>query len=389
MRTRTLGLTLFATAAIVVSACTGAATPAPPTQAPTDAPPATDAPATDAPPPTDAPTAWKIGVVTDVGTLDDKNFNQFTWEGAVAGATAIGGTAQPIVTQNSADYAKNIQAFIDQDYDIIVTIGFALADATAVAAKANPDVQFIGVDQAPCLNANGDPDPTFSDCSGQMPANYQGLVYAEQEPGYLAGIAAANITKSKVIGAIGGAAFIPPVVRYIKGYINGAHSVDPSIQVKVAYVSDDLNKAFNDPAGGKAFATQFIQQNTGLDVLFQVAGKTGNGVLAAACDANINAIGVDVDQHESTPETAKCTVTSAEKKLAITVQQAIERVAAGTAQGGVIPNDAKNDGIGLSPYYEHASMLSGAQAAIDAAFAGFKDGSVDPCSPANCTDPFE
>ena len=386
MRTRSIGLSLFATAAIVVAACTGGGTPAPATPAPVTPAPATPAPATD------PPKVWKIGVVTDVGTLDDKNFNQFSWEGAQKGAAAIGGEATAIVTVASADYDKNVQSFVDQKFDIIVTIGFALADATAKAAKLNPTVQFIGVDQAPCLTGAGDPDPTFTDCSGDMATllpNFQGLVFAEQEPGYLAGIAAASITTKKVIGAIGGAAFIPPVVRYIKGYINGAHSVDPTIQVKVAYVSDDLGKAFNDPAGGKAFATQFIQQN-GVDVLFQVAGKTGNGVLAAACDANIYGVGVDVDQHESTPETAKCTVTSAEKKLSIAVEQAIMRVGDGSAKGGIIGNDAKNDGIGLSKYYEFESMFSSdAQAKIQAAFDGFKAGTTDPCAPANCTDPFE
>ena len=148
MRTRSIGLSLFATAAIIVSACSGAATPAPATTAPTDAPPASVAP-TDSPTPTEPGKVWKVGVVTDVGTLDDKNFNQFSWEGAQAGAEAIGGEARPIVTQSSADYAKNIQSFLDQDYDIIVTIGFALGDATAIAAKANPDVWFIGVDHGP------------------------------------------------------------------------------------------------------------------------------------------------------------------------------------------------------------------------------------------------
>lgn len=390
MRTRSLGLSLFATAAIIVSACAGAATPAPATPAPATPAPATPAP-TDAPTPTEPGKVWKVGVVTDVGTLDDKNFNQFSWEGAQNGAKSIGGEARPIVTQQSADYAKNIQSFLDQDYDIIVTIGFALGDATAIAAKANPDVAFIGVDTVPCLDAAGAPDPTFG-CAGDpavLLPNLQGVIFAEAEPGYLAGIAAATATKSKVIGAIGGAEFIPPVVSYIKGYINGAHSVDPTIQVKVAYVSFDLNKAFNDPAGGKAFATQMLGQNPTMDVLFQVAGKTGNGVLAAACDANIYGIGVDVDQHSSTPETAKCTITSAEKKLSLAVQEAIERVAAGTAKGGATLNSAKNNGIGLAPFYEFESLLSGAQAAIQAAFDGFKNGTVDPCAPAACNTPYE
>ena len=105
---------------------------------------------------------------------------------------------------------------------------------------------------------------------------------------------------------------------------------------------------------------------------------------------SINGIGVDVDQHESTPETAKCTVTSAEKKLALAVQAAVERAAAGTAKGGAVLNNAANDGIGLSPFYESEGMFTdAAKAAIQAAYDGFKNGSVDPCAPSACDTPFE
>lgn len=326
-----------------------------------------------------ARTGLKVGVVTDVGTLDDKNFNQFSYEGAQKGAQAVGGTVQAVVTKASADYAANIQSFVDQKYDVIVTIGFALGNDTTKAAKANKDISFVGVDQGICVTEQGDPDPAFG-CKGDAATllpNYQGLVFNEAQPGYLAGILAASISKSGVIGAVGGSKTIPPVVNYIKGYENGAKSVKPDIQVKIAYVSDDLGKAFNDPAGGKAFAQQFIQQQKP-DVLFQVAGKTGNGVLAAACDANLKAIGVDVDQHQSTPEAAKCIVTSAEKKLSNAVAQAIQRVADGSAKGGTIVNDAKNDGIGLSPFYEAKDLITPEiQQKLDDALAKMKSGELN------------
>ena len=109
-----------------------------------------------------------------------------------------------------------------------------------------------------------------------------------------------------------------PCVRYIQGYYLGAQSVNPAIKMKSAWVSaSDFVKGFADQAGGTAFGDQFIKQNPGIDVVFQVAGLTGNGVIDAACAAGINAIGVDVDQYNSYAASQKCIVTSAEKHLAI------------------------------------------------------------------------
>jgi len=139
-------------------------------------------------------------------------------------------------------------------------------------------------------------------------------------------------------------------------------------------------KAFNDPAGGKAAADQLLSQNPDIDVMFQVAGKTGNGVLQSACDHNIHAIGVDVDQFLSTPDTAKCTVVSAEKNLTKAVSDAIQRVNAKTDKGGTIPLDITTDSVGLSPFHDSASMITpDIQAKIDAAIKGLKDGSIKAC----------
>ena len=323
----------------------------------------------------------KIGLVTDVGTIDDKNFNEYSWKGAVDGAKAIGAPEpKNIVTTQSADYEKNIQSFVDQKFNVIITVGFAIGQATTKVAKANKDIKFIGVDQGICVDEKGDPDPTFG-CKGDAATllpNYQGLVFAEQEPGYLAGIVAASITKNGTVGAIGGSQTIPPVVRYIAGYQAGARSVNPSVKVQIAYVSDDLTKAFNDPAGGKAFAQQFIQQQKP-DVLFQVAGKTGNGVLEAACDANIYGIGVDVDQAQSLPTAKKCLVTSAEKKLQQSVAAAIQRINDKQDKGGTLSLNAQSQppGIGLSPYYDLQSLITPEiQAKVDDAFNKMKSGEL-------------
>jgi basic membrane protein A len=355
MRTRNLGLAALAIVALLIPACTPA-----------------------------APAGLKIGLVTDVGTLNDKNFNQYSWEGAQDGATKVGGTAASAVSATSADIARNIQSFVDQDYNIIVTVGFAAGNDTVKAAKANPDINFIGVDQSfICVTETGDPDPTFA-CPGDAKTllpNYQGIGWREQQPGYLAGIVAASLSESGVIGAVGGTYAVPAVPNYIVGYANGARSVDPAIEVVVQYVSPQPDAAaFADAAGGKAFAQQMLAANSEIDVMFQVAGLTGNGVLQAACEANIRAIGVDVDQYVSTPDTKGCTIVSAEKKLKKNVSDAIVRVKDGTDVGGPNILDISTDDVGLSSFHEFANLITAdTQAKIDAAVAAMKAGTLQAC----------
>jgi len=358
MRTRSLGLALFAGLTLMISACGTA--------------------------PSTGTAGLKIGLVTDVGSLDDKNFNQYSWEGAQDGASKVGGTPKAATSAVSADIAKNIQSFVDQKYDIIVTVGFAAGTDTAKAAKANPTIKFIGVDQFICVPK----DAADKTCAGTIPANYQGLIFAEAQAGYLVGIVAGTLTKSKVIGAVGGINTVPPVVSYIKGYENGAHSVDPNIKVLEQYVSTDITKAFNDPTTGKSIAQQMIGQKA--DWIFQVAGGSGAGSLEAACATpNTYGIGVDVDQAPAFPN-LKCVVTSAEKHLAAAVASAIQRVAAGTDKGSNIVNDAKSDpvGIGISDFHDLKSMMTpDLQKKIDDALAGMKAGTVDACKPVACDKP--
>ncbi len=304
-RTTRLGL-LAATLAIVASACSGSATPtpAPPSVAPSAAAPsvAPSAAPSVAASPSAAPSAstLKIGVVTDIGTLNDKGFNEFSYKGAVDAATTLGAATPPsIVPKDASEYKADIQQFVDQKFDVIVTVGFNLTNDTVAAAKANPTIHFIGVDQSPiCVDPTGAPDSTFA-CKGDAKTllpNYTSVYFQEDQAGYLAGIVAAYASKANIIGAIGGTTLCASCVRYIQGYELGAKSVKPNIVVKSAYVTHDFSAAaFNDPAGGKVFADTFIKTNK-VDVLFQVAGKTGNGVLEAACGSNIYGIGVDVDQ---------------------------------------------------------------------------------------------
>ena len=356
MRRRSLSLSLLAVVAVVASACGAGGSP--------------------------APKALKIGLVTDVGGLNDKSFNEASWAGTQDGATKVGGTAQNIVTKAPADYAANIQTFVDQKYDVIVTVGFALGDATLKAATANPTVKFIGVDQFICVPK----DANDKTCAGTIPANYQGVIFVEAQAGYLVGVVAGSLTKTNVVGAVGGINTIPPVVSYIRGFENGVHSVNANAQVLIQYADTDITKAFNEPDKGKSIAEQMIGQKA--DWLFQVAGGTGVGVLQAACAApGVYGIGVDVDQAPAFPD-LKCIVTSAEKHLALAISAAIVRISKGTDKGGNIVNDAKSDpvGVGISDFHNLKSMMTpDLQAKIDAALAGLKDGTLDPCKPQACT----
>src|SRR5438128_8704050 len=262
----------------------------------------------------------KIGMVTDIGQLEDKSFNEFSWKGVQDGASAVGGQAKNIVTKDIADYKQNIQSFVDQKYDVIVTVGFLIGTDTLAAAKANPTIQFFGVDQFVA-------DP--------VPANYQGLIFNEAQAGYLAGIVAAHITKTNKVGAVGGRSDVPPVVNYIKGYENAAKTTKPGVQVVINYVED-----FNAPDKGEASAKTMIGQ--GADVIFQVAGLTGAGVLRAACNAKIWGIGVDVDQYQSLPDAKACIVTSAEKRLQNATRDALKLYKDKGKQSGNYTTDARS-----------------------------------------------
>ena len=393
MRIRSTGLTLFAGLSILVAACSSSTASSAPSAAASAAAsvaaPSAAASVAPSAPASVAPTSdLKIGVVTDVGAVNDKNFNQFSYAGAVNGAVSIGAKVPKVVVPKAAsEYEKLIADYVAGGFNIIVGVGFNLESGLAKSAKANKDIWYIGVDANPCINAKGDVDSTFKDCSGDVATLLPNLIllqYAEDQAGYLAGIVAASTSKSGVIGAVGGVAVCGPCVRYIQGYYLGALSVNPNIKVKSAWVSaSDFVKGFYDQSGGTTFGQQFIAQNPGIDVVFQVAGQTGNGVIDAACAAKINAIGVDVDQFESYAASQACIVTSAEKKLALSVSASIQAIALKTAKGGKIRFDATNDGIGVASFHgAESKMAPDTQAKIDAALAAMKAGTLVTCPPA-------
>ncbi len=328
----------------------------------------------------------KIGVVTDIGRIDDKGFNQLSYEGAKQAAQQLGATVEYYVSKDEFDYGNGIQTFLDEGYTIIVTAGAAMgADATR-AARANPGVWFVAVDVDPCVNKAGDFDSNgicLGDAATLVP-RLIGLRFQEDQAGYLAGIAAAAVSEIGVIGQIGATSGNPSVVRYLQGFELGARYYKPGTRVETAFFSTgDPAKAYADPVWGRTFAEQFIA-DTGVDVIFPVARDTGKGALDAACDAGILAIGVDVDQFLSYSDADGCIVASAEKNVSKAVADTILAIDAGTAGGGVSLFSAANDGIGISPFHlSDVKVPADVQGKLDDALAGMKDGTLKTC-PDDC-----
>jgi basic membrane protein A len=286
------------------------------------------------------------------------------------------------VPKDPSEYGTLLDSLIADGNNVIVTVGFNLGVDTIAAAKANPDIWFVGVDQAPiCITPEGDSDDTFA-CQGDpttLLPNYVAIGYKEDQAGYLAGMAAADASKSGRIGAIGGVTFCAPCVRYIQGYELGAKAINPDIEVFSAWVTDsDINKAFYDQPGGKLFTQQFIELNQP-DVVFQVAGQTGLGTIDAACEAGIWAVGVDVDQALSYPAGAACTLTSAEKRLAATTDATIQGIVAGTISGGNLIFDASNEGIAASEIRPADAVSEETKAKMAEALEAMKAGTLKTC----------
>ena len=358
------------TFAMLFAACT-APVAAPAAQAPAGEAAATDAAteaaaeATAEAPAAAAPAAdIKIGLVTDVGRVNDRSFNQSAWEGVRQAGTALGltegDTFKYIETQDAKEYADNIQQFVDAGFNVIVTVGFALGEATIAAATENPDTYFIGVDQF----------------QGEALPNLTGLVFPEDQAGFLAGALAAQLTQSGTIAAVLGTDLVPPVVAFGTGYENGAKFINPDIKVISTYHPGEISQAFVDPEWGAATGRQAIDQ--GADVIFGAGGQTGNGALqeaAAAVESGnmVYCIGVDTDQWETLPAAHPCLVSSAVKEITPSVVDLISKFAAdGTMTSGNFFGSA-----GLAPFHDFEDKVpQEVKDKLDEIRAGIADGSV-------------
>jgi basic membrane protein A and related proteins len=353
---------------LLLAACPAPAAPAQPAApAAPAAPEATPAPAEEpaapaAPGAAIASADLQVGLVTDVGRVNDRSFNQSAWEGVQRAAQELGipeANIRFIETQSPTDYMDNIQQFVDAGFQVIVTVGFALGDATHEAAAENPDVYFIGVDQF----------------QGEAVPNVAGLIFAEDQSGFLAGVLAAHLSETGTIAAVLGTDLVPPVVAFGTGYENGARYVNSEINVINTYHPGGLDIAFTDPEWGAATAAQAMDQ--GADIIFGVGGQTGNGAIQeaasrAAAGDRVFCIGVDTDQWETVPAARPCLVSSAMKLITPGVAELIARASEGNFPSGNYVGE-----VGLASFHDFEDQIpQEVQDELDEIRAGLEDGTI-------------
>jgi basic membrane protein A len=352
----------------VLAACGETATPVPPTattvvEQPTNTAVVeqpTNTAVVEQPTATTATTGQKlkVGLVTDVGKVNDGTFNQFAYEGLKRAESELGVQINYIETQAQTDYEKNMEQFASQGYDMIIAVGFLMGDALKANAAKHPNIKYAIVDFSY--------DPVIP--------NVRGMVFAEDQAGYLAGALAASLTKSGTIGVVGGME-IPPVQKYVMGYENGAKSIKSDINVKKVYID-----SFTDRARGAEAAKDFMSQ--GADIIFGAGGQTGSGGIQAAAQAGIYVIGVDQDEYVTTFQNGKAPgsdkiVSSAMKRVDNAVFIAIKDAASGTFTGGTQLNDAKSQGVGLAPFHDaDAAVPADVKTKLDTILKGLADGTV-------------
>ena len=299
----------------------------------------------------------KIGMVTDVGGVNDKSFNQTSWEGLQAlAAEDPSFEVNYLESKTDADYQTNINTFIDEGYDLIICVGYMLADATREAAQENPDQLFAIIDDA----TNAD-----------LP-NVACLMFAQEQASYLVGLVAGSVTESKTVGYVQGMVSDSMNLFGI-GYITGVLEACPEATV-LQYNANN----FGDIAGGTTAAKDMITK--GADVIYHAAGGTGLGVINACDEEGIWAIGVDTDQSPLAPDHV---ITSAMKRVDTASQDISKAVKAETFTAGVHLYDLSNGGVDLAPTRDHipADVLEVVEAAKAAIIAGEKTvpTTVDAC----------
>lgn len=285
-----------------------------------------------------------IGMVTDVGGLGDKSFNDGVHEGLQKVESRYDVDIRLVESNQQTDYLPNLSGYAEDGANLVFAVGFLMAEAAAEAASIYPDTNFAGVD-------------IFID-EASAPSNLQGILFNEHESGYLAGVLAGLLTKeyayasdklndANVVGTILGL-YVPPVERFDVGFRYGVHQYNPE-----AEVLSIITESFTDQAKGKEAAISMIDQ--GADIIFPIAGGTGIGSIEAAKERNIMAIGVDVDQNFLAPDTI---VTSAVKRLSQAAFLIGESQANGTFIGGRnVVLGIKEDATGLAPFHGFDSVI--------------------------------
>ena len=267
----------------------------------------------------------KVGLVTDIGGLNDRSFNQLANQGLQNAIKQLGVDGRVLISKQNSDYIPNLTTLAQQKYDLIIGNGFLMADAVETAAKKFPQQKFAIIDYSPLAMKS-------------KPKNVVGLPFKEQEAGYLVGYLAGLYAKDNggSVSSVGGQK-IPPVDHYIAGFQAGAKKANPSVKTLNGY-----SQSFTDQAKCKEIALDQIAK--GSKVVFQVAGSCGLGAIDAAKEKSMQAIGVDADQSYLGPQI----ITSALKKVDVAVYDAIKSVQDDTYKGGAdVIASLKTNGVGI------------------------------------------
>jgi basic membrane protein A len=313
--------------------------------------------------------AYKACQVTDLGGVDDKGFNQTAWQGVQDAEKSLGVEGKLLESKAETDYEPNVNSFVAEKCDIIITVGFLLGDATKKAAEANPDTKFSIVDFAY--------DPPVPNILGQ--------VFATDEAAFLAGYLAAGMSQSGVVGTFGGVN-IPPVTIFMDGFVRGVAHYNSVKGTSVTVLGWDpdakeglFTNNFESLDDGRAFAKNLVDE--GADIVMPVAGPVGQGSAALASELGVDKlkiIGVDVDQYDTDPDHKGVFLTSVLKRMDSTTVAAVKEGLDGSFKGGVIVGTLASGGVGLAPYHDLDSAVpADLKAEIEKIAAGIKDGSIN------------
>lgn len=321
MKKRVLAVLLSAAMAVTMTACGGSSSEGSTSEAPAEA--AEEEAGEEAGEAASAASGegFKVGLVTDTGGVEDQSFNQSAWEGLQKAAQDFGVEVNYLSSSTDSDYAPNIETFIDEDYDLIICVGYLLADATKAAAEANPDVNFAIIDDA-TIELD----------------NVTCLTFKQEQASYLVGYVAGLMTEKNNIGFVLGMAS-ETMHLFGYGYFAGALDANPDITLQQGNAN-----SFSDPAMGSTLTTNFV--TNGADIVFHAAGATGTGVISECQAQGIYAIGVDSDQSYLAPETV---ITSAMKRVDNAVYGTTEALINGTLEGGIAEYSLENAGVDIAP----------------------------------------
>jgi basic membrane protein A len=311
--------------------------------------------------------------VTDTGGIDDKSFNATAYAGITQSQDELGVEGKVLESQTQDDYAPNIQTFIDQGCDVIVTVGFLLGDATAAAAEANPDQKFAIVD-FDFFDTEKNKDITYD--------NVRELTFATDQAAFLAGYVAAGMTQSGKIGTFGGLN-IPTVTIFMNGFAAGilAYNQDNGTDVQLlgwdpAAQDGTFTGDFENQDNGRRVTEDFIAE--GADIILPVAGPVGLGAAAAAQDAGgVNLVWVDTDGCVSAAEYCPLFLTSIMKNMDVAVFDTVKSVVDGSYAGGLYSGTLENNGVAIAPFHEFDSQVpQELKDKVDELKQGIIDGSV-------------